>query len=299
MHIWNRIAGTVGGRLPVVAETAGRIRIGDDVMLGMPAWMLDGQARAEFFVAEMDAAGVAAGVVVQEYLDGPQNDYLLETAERFPGRFFVHALPDLFQPDRAADEAVRLFERGFRGMKLSAMHLVDRVALDDARLTPAYRHMEKNGLVLAVDLAADAAQCRQMRAVLEACPQLRVAIGHFGMPTRGGWPDQLELARYPNVHIETGGIVWLYRDQGYPFPGAVDAVRRAVDTVGIEKVMWGSDWPRTMVDFTYRQSLDFISASARFTNDELRAILAGNASRLYGLAVAEPAPPRLSLVTEG
>ena len=40
-----------------------------------------------------------------------------------------------------------------------------------------------------VDLAADASQAEQMRRILEQCPQLHVAIGHFGMVSRGGWPE--------------------------------------------------------------------------------------------------------------
>lgn len=61
---------------------------------------------------------------------------------------------------------------------------------------------------------------------------------------------------------------------------------------------WGSDWPRAMVDFTYRQSLDFVEASGEFTESEKSAFLGGNAARLYGLSgIDEPA--RLALITEG
>ena len=127
---------------------------------------------------------------------------------------------------------------------------------------------------------------------------MKVAIGHFGMPNRGGWPGQLQLCHHRNVYMECGGIVWLYRHEGTAFPQAVGAIRHAADKVGVEKLMWGSDWPRTMVDFTYKQSLDFVAASGAFSDAELDAFLGSNAARLYGLEPHEPAA-RIALITEG
>jgi len=299
MHVWNRVHGRMRNEVPVVPLAAGRIRIGADELLGMPAWMADCKALAEHVVGEFDAAGVDCGVVVQEYMDGEQNDYLLEVLERFPGRFFAHALPDLFDPDHAAAEAAALFARGFRGLKLSAAHMLGRVQIDDERFEPIWERMARDGLVLAVDLAEGQDQVAEMEAVLARFPALRVAVGHFALPTRGGWPGQLRLARHANVFVEGGGLIWLYRDEGYPFPGAIDAILRARDEVGIDKLMWGSDWPRTMVDFTYRQSIDFVRASDALSDDEKAAFLGANAARLYGLPRPSEARRPLAHVTEG
>jgi len=299
IHIWQRVHGRIGGRTPVTAVRDGVIRIGDKPVLGMPPYMHECAALAEHVLAEFEAAGVDVGVVVQEYLDGEQNDYLLDVVARCPNRFFVHGLVDLFNPDRAAAAAKRLFARGFRGLKIPAMHLEGKVALDDPRLMSIYRYMEEAALVLAVDLAEGTGQVPMMKGILDRCPQLKVAIGHFGMPNRRGWPDQLELCRFPNVYIETGGVAWLYRDEGYPFSEALDAILRAVDVVGPEKIMWGSDWPRTMVDFTYRQTLEFVRNSERLDATIKAAILGENAARLYGLK--RPARPHkpIAMITEG
>jgi hypothetical protein len=299
MHIWGKVHGQVAGQKAVEPVGNGMIRIGEDVLLGMPAYLLDCAALAEYVVSEWDAAGVDAGVVVQEYLDGEQNQYLLDVSSRFPGRFFVHGLPDFWKKDEVESEAMELFGRGFRGLKLSASHLLGKIALDDAAFLPIFQHMEEKGYVLAVDLSAGEDQVPEMENILARFPLLKVAVGHFGMPNREGWPGQLILARHVNVYIEGGGLVWLYRDEGYPFPGAIDAILRAKREVGIEKLMWGSDWPRTMVDFTYRQSLDFVRQSDTLSEGEKAAFLGGNAARLYGLP--EPEHPRkpVTLITEG
>jgi len=164
---------------------------------------------------------------------------------------------------------------------------------------PIWEIMEQHQYVLAVDLCEGQDQAPEMENILTRFPRLPVALGHFGMVNRGGWPAQLNLCRHENVYLETGGIIWLYRDEGYPFPGARDAIQQAICKVGIAKLMWGSDWPRTMIDFTYRQSIEFIRRDDQLTADQKRALLGGNAARLYGLS--EPAKLRspAPVVTEG
>ena len=195
-------------------------------------------------MSEFNAAGVDMGVVVQDYMDGVQNDYARRAASQFVGRLIVHALPNYWETDNAAKETEQLLAAGYCGLKLPAEHLLGTIRLDDARLMPIWNHMEQMQVVLAVDLAEGVSQVGEMENILSKYPKLRVAIGHFGMVNRGGWPGQLRLARHENVYLETGGIVWLYRAEGYPFPGAIAAIMRAKEEVGIEKLMWGSDWPR-------------------------------------------------------
>jgi L-galactono-1,5-lactonase len=298
VHIWNRLAGTIGNELPVTPLSGGMIRMGDRELLGVPAYLLDCRALAEYVISEFNAAGVDAGVVVQEYLDGVHNDYLQEVAARFPGRFFVHALPNYWDTDQTSREAGELFRRGFQGVKLPAEHLLGKIRLDDRRLMPIWRTIEETQRILAVDLSEGEEQVAEMENVLASFPKLRVALGHFGMVNRRGWPGQLQLCRHEHVYLETGGIIWLYRDEGYPFPSAVAGICRAKHEIGIEKLMWGSDWPRPMIDFTYRQSIEFVRTTPTLNEREKALLLGENARRFYRLA--EPKSPRrpVALITE-
>ncbi len=92
------------------------------------------------------------------------------------------------------------------------------------------------------------------------------------------------MARHPNVMIESGGITWLFNSEFYPFEGAIDAIKEAAELVGIEKLMWGSDYPRTITAITYRMSYDFVVKSRRLTDAEKRAFLGENARRFYAFA---------------
>ena len=84
--------------------------------------------------------------------------------------------------------------------------------------------------------------------------------------------------------VESGGITWLYNSEFYPFPSAVKSIREAADLVGMDKLMWGSDYPRTITAITYRMSYDFVVKTPELTEDEKRLFLGENACRFYGFS---------------
>jgi len=153
-----------------------------------------------------------------------------------------------------------------------------------------FRLMEANHWMLSVTLEDGMQQVAQLREVIEECPGLKIAIGHLGManppqsPCWGNdaWREQIMLARHENVMIESGGITWLYNAEFYPYPSAVRAIREAADLVGMDKLMWGSDYPRTITAITYRMSYDFITKSTELSDDDKRLFLGENARRFYG-----------------
>lgn len=283
LHVWNKVHGKISNEIPVSPLSNGMVQIGDQQVLGMPPYMLDCAARAEYAIAEFNAAGVDVGIVVQESLDGEQNDYLCGILAKYPGRFLVQGLPNFWNLDQVIQEAAALLSSSFCGLKLPAEHLKNKIRLDNSRLMPVWERMEESKHVLAVDLSEGVDQVSELENILKRCPQLHVALGHFGMVNRGGWPGQLRLAHFQNVYLDMGGLVWLFRHEGYPFHGAIQAIQAATSEVGVEKLMWGSDWPRTMIDFTYRQSLDFVRHSDCFSEDDKTLLLGQNACRLYRL----------------
>ena len=111
---------------------------------------------------------------------------------------------------------------------------------------------------------------------------MRIAIGHFGMVTRENWTQQIKLAREKNVFIESGGITWLFNSEFYPYPTAIKSIKEAAEIWGIEKLMWGSDYPRTMGEITYKMSFDFVLKSKEMTDIEKLLFLSENAVNFYG-----------------
>jgi predicted TIM-barrel fold metal-dependent hydrolase len=284
-HLWLRQDTTVDGRV-IRSLDNGRSLFMGEVRQMLPPFITDGQNTAEIFLSNMDYARVSAAVVTQEYIDGSQNDYLLDVQHRYPDRFLCCGLIDARRSDYHL-QVDRLIAQGFRAIKISAQRLItatDRIRLTDDAMMYIFRQMTRNGLLLSIDLADGAGQVAEMNEVITEYPSLKIAIGHFGMVTRPDWQEQIKLARHPNVRIESGGITWLFNDEFYPFPGAVWAIREAAGLVGIEKLMWGSDYPRTITAITYRMSYDFVIRSGLLTDDEKALFLGRNAARFYGLS---------------
>ena len=244
----------------------------------LPPFMTDGQNTAERFLSNMDYAQVAAAVVTQEFIDGLQNDYLAEVSRNYPDRFFCFAMADYREPGFLS-VADGLMQR-FKGIKVPAARLPKQFLNDE--MMQMMHLMEERGILLGIELADGDAQVGQMEEIIQECPKLRIAIGHFGMVTRPNWMSQIRLARHENVYVESGGITWLFNDEFYPFPSAIRAIKEAADAVGMEKLMWGSDYPRTITAITYRMSYDFVVKSSELTDEEKRLFLGENAKGFFG-----------------
>ncbi len=282
-HLWLRQDTTWNG-LRISPMPNGRSMFLGEERQMLPPFMIDGVNSAEVFLSNMNYAQVGAAVVVQEFIDGIQNDYLMEVAQKYPDRFFVCGMCDYFHPG-FYEQAVSLIAQGFKGIAIPGHRLLTdegRVMLNSAEMMRMFRYMEQHHVILSVTLADGDLQVDEMEEVISECPQLRIAIGHFGMPTVEGWREQLLLARHEHVMLESGGITWLYNEEFYPYPSAIRVIREAIDTVGADKLMWGSDYPRTITAITYRMSYDFVLKTKELSDQEKRLFLGENARRFYG-----------------
>lgn len=279
-HLWLNQDTVVNGQ-PIYQLEPNRSRsmfFGQEVQM-LPPYMTDGQNTAERFLSNMDYAQVSAAVVTQEFIDGLQNTYLMQVQQRYPNRFFCFGMPEL-RKSGFVNEGIALVNQGFRGIKIPAARMPQQF-LDD-EMMQMLRYMEQHDVILGIELMDGDAQVAQMEEIIQECPRLKVAIGHFGMVTRPDWLSQIRLARHENVYIESGGITWLFNDEFYPFPSAIKAIKEAADEVGMEKLMWGSDYPRTITAITYKMSYDFVTKSTELTDDEKRLFLCDNAKQFFG-----------------
>lgn len=282
-HLWLKQDTVVDG-LPIRTLENGRSLFMGEVRQMVSPFMIDGANSAEVFLSNMDYAQVSAAVITQEFIDGIQNDYLLEVARRYPNRFMVCGMCEFRQPG-FLPHAKKLLDQSFRAIKIPAQRLLlkeGRVMLTGEEMMQMFHLMEERNALLSIDLADGNLQVGEMEEIIQECPRLRIAVGHFGMVTRQGWQEQIKLARHPNVRIESGGITWLFNDEFYPFHGAIRAIREAADLVGMEKLMWGSDYPRTITAITYRMSYDFITKSTELSDEEKALFLGENARQFYG-----------------
>ena len=271
-HLWLKQDTTVDGKRILSLKNGRSIFMDEEVQM-LPPFMIDGQNTAEVFLSNMNYAQVGAAVVVQEVIDGCQNAYLTKVQQQYPDRFFCMGMA------WNTDEAQAVIDAGLKGIAFPG-HRIHESLLT---LMPVFKLMESKNMVLSMCLADDEEQIGQMAEVIQECPDLKVAIGHFGMPSTASFRSQVLLARQgQNVMVESGGITWLYNSEFYPFPTAIRRIREAADLVGMDRLMWGSDYPRTITAITYRMSYDFVEKSSELTDSEKAMFLGGNAKSFYG-----------------
>ena len=294
-HLWLKQDTSWNGQVIRSLKNGRSIFLGEEVQM-IPPFIIDGKNTAEVFLSNMDYAQVSAAVVVQEFIDGLQNEYLAEVDSKYPDRFFCCGMADYLN-DGFYEQAVSLINQGFKGLAIPGHRLLGRV-LTSEEMMRMFRLMEEQGIILSITLADGDRQVGELREVISECPRLKIAIGHMGMANppqtpcweNRSWQEQIKLARHENVMIESGGITWLYNSEFYPFPSAVRAIREAAGLVGMEKLMWGSDYPRTITAITYRMSYDFITKSGEMTEEEKRLFLGDNARRFYGFGTLKELP---------
>ncbi len=287
-HLWLNVDTVVNGSAihPLEPNRSRSLFFGEERQM-LPPYMTDGQNTAERFLSNMDYAQVSAAVITQEFIDGLQNSYLEQVQRQYPDRFFCFAMAEFRKPG-FLDEAKSLIRSGFRGIKIPAARLPQQFLNEE--FMQLFRWMEQQDIILGIELADGDAQVGQLEEIISECPQLKIAIGHFGMVTRPNWMSQIRLARHENVFVESGGITWLFNDEFYPYPSAIKAIKEAAEAVGMEKLMWGSDYPRTITAITYKMSYDFVTKSKELTDKEKQQFLCDNARRFFGFGELKELP---------
>lgn len=277
LHLWEKQNGRVNGK-PVVGIGGGKSDFGGEIRQMMPPFMDDDRNTAERLIANMDYAGVFGCVVTQEYIDGNQDEYLISVRKKYPDRFRVCSL---------YEEKDSFILDDVDGLKICAGRLMDQ---NLSKLLSVFKKVEASGKFISIDMADGDTQTEELKFLIDECPELRIAIGHFGMVTTDGWLEQIRLAQNKNVYVESGGLTWLFSKEFYPYPSAIDAIIEAKNICGIEKLMWGSDYPRTMSDITYNMSTRFIIETDKLTHDEKSLFLGENAKKFYGFDKARKMP---------
>ena len=280
-HLWKKQQGIVNGKA-VYDIGGGKSDFGGEIRQMMPPYMTDGENTVERFLSNMDYAGVSGAVITQEYIDGNQDDYLLTCKSE---RIKICAL---YEEKPLGDIS------GFDGIKICAGRLTDKNLLNHF---DCFQRAFNEGKFISIDLADGAEQTAMLEEIIKRLPQLKIAIGHFGMVTRENWQEQIKLARYENIYIESGGITWLFNEEFYPYPSAVEAIKEAASLVGWNKLMWGSDYPRTMTAITYKMSLDFIEKTTKISEENKKLILGENAVKFYGFGPL-PVPEKIKNMVE-
>ena len=278
IHLWNRLHGGDTG-VDRQALAWGKAREGDRIYYATPPAFEDSLSTYERALAHMDWLGVDRAVVLQEFMDGKQDDYLAEVRKRCGTRFSCMALFD----SSYLDAPLRSFQKAIDGDLLQGFLVktpdpFPHIAVE--KLAPLWRMCAERGLPVVLKNGLP----DEIRRLVDLVPELKIVLSHFAGSS--GPPQEFRArlqiaASCPTVYVDSGGMTYQHR---YPFPTPKEQLRSALEIVGPQKIAWGSDYPRPglVADSSYRQQLDFVRVECDFLTDADRErILAGTALEVY------------------
>ena len=224
------------------------------------------------------------------------NTYLIECAQRFPGRFAVACLVDAAQPD-AADHLSAWVERSpaVQGVRLYLSHLFggDAGAAGARTWAPAagaealWRRADELGLNVTVAGSLRDLASPEMVAVAERFTRARLHVEHLGHPD----PQEpapyetyrrvLALARFPHVAVKVSGFYAFTTLAWSPYVDTLRYVDLALEAFGARRMMWGSDFPPVSFREGYANALRFAAQVIPLASSEDRAYLLGRTALSY------------------
>ena len=244
---------------------------------------------------QMGAAGVAQSVVANALNNLGETQWLLQLAAECSSLAGVIGWVDLTRrPEQV--EATLLELR--RNPKLCSLrHLVEFEPDDDWLLRPdviaGLRVLERHAI--AYDLLLRPRHLRRVPALSDKAPALRLVIDHLGKPDiKNGvlepWRSDLAVAaQNPSVFCKLSGMVTEADHAGWRPDHLVPYVEAALAAFGVERLMFGSDWPVCTLAATYEQvhsALHYALGQilGRLDEETERVLFYDNARRFYHLS---------------
>ena len=252
-----------------------------------------------FYFYERDAAAITP--MAREC-----NDYVSRLTQDHPDRFAGFAT--LPMQDVAA--SVAELDRSIAHLGLKGAMIGDHVngaTYDDPSFLPLWKAAEASGAVIFIHQAGDTIVTPRsdnyhlpntignladravtfasfvFGGVMDACPGLKVVLAHGGGYTcfgagrmDRGWQVRSEA----RAHLRQPPSRYLNRFWYDCLTHSEDALRMLIDQVGIERIVFGTDWP---FDMALDEPVSWVRNMTKLTNAEKDAILGGNIQTLLGL----------------
>ena len=255
---------------------------------------------ADELIAQMDAAGVTAAVIVPPGWEGDRNDLALDAVRRYPGRFAVMGRIDPRAQD-PFDAFARWREQpGLLGVRFTFHSERGRELLDHPVMARVWAAAETHAIPLM--LRALPPMLPAIGELAQRHPALRIALDHLAIPLGSRdaaafahLPALLDLARWPNIALKATCLP-AYTDEPFPHPGLAAPLRAVRAAFGARRMFWGSDLSR--LPGTYRQCVEYgVHHAGCSTAEEVRELMGDALARWLGWPAAPDAAAAPSLAS--
>jgi L-fucono-1,5-lactonase len=261
-----------------------------DLTVSEYGWIPDGPLHTTFTAkqarSELDAAGVGTAILVQAEDSVADTEFLLATAAEHDWITGVVGWIALDDPDAARRQLARWQQHPhWCGVR----HLVHDDPRDDFLSLPAVRR--SLGMLAERGLPFDVPDAwpRHLGAVADlaaALPGLTIVVDHLGKPPRDpasfrAWRTALRaVAARPNTVAKLSGL----QLPGEPFTAEAvrPAVAEALEAFGPDRLMYGGDWPMTVLFGGYARAWEVLAnLIGELSETERARVLSGTACAVY------------------
>jgi predicted TIM-barrel fold metal-dependent hydrolase len=298
VHIFPRIRGRIFDG-PVIGREYGRVTVGETSVQVLPPLNPRVVHTASMLLAAMDLVGVDRAVLLQGPFYGYCNSYVGDAVSHSDDRLVGAIAMDpwkggrrkfaqaLLEAPTACAFKLEFSERtGLAGLHPDAM-------LSDDAVAWLWGELESRNLVLVIDLGHVGGlgyQTEQLRTLAVSHPALRIVVAHLGQPNpsvvRGGeerrvWLEQVSLGNLDNIWFDTASLPNYFTHE-HSYRGLDQCLQWAIDSIGPEKIMWGSDMPATLPNATYQQLYEVVAERLEFLDsNSKRSVFGGTALKVF------------------
>ena len=296
LHLANVIAG-YGFRGESRSAGNGQITWanGDTYQL-LPEGFGEDKFLAEDALKIMDAHDVEKAVLMEGSMYGFQNRYYETLLKKYPERFAPACTVDPFMRGHL-DNMHRFFEEvGFHIAKFEVstggglMGANDPFLLDGPRFSEIAKVVNDNKGVLVLDLGDPTMDSHQILAVMRLAdknPDMKLVCCHLLAPQaeyHREWRAELSILARENVYFDFSAVPNILDNShggAYPYPDTCRHVLEAVEILGEDRLMWGSDAPFAATRDSYEHLAEYLTEAEGFTPELLQKLYYDNAQHVY------------------
>ena len=239
----------------------------------------------------LDACGIDSTILVQAACSDADTDMMFQQAAANPWIGAVTAWVDLTNPRRARTRLDRLARHPtLRGVRHLIHEEDDQHWILRANVLESIALLEDRRLVLEL-VCVYPRHLGDVPELAQRFPDLTIVIDHLGKPPlltaqMADWTTLLQrAAAHGNVAAKISGLNTVLASVRWTGRDMQDAVEVAVECFGPDRLMWGSDWPYSLLNGDYRrvwrETVETVTTVAG--DDGARRILEDTPVRLYQL----------------
>lgn len=238
---------------------------------------------------QMETNGVSHAVLAQ-HNGNYDNSYLLDCARRYEGKFKVIGLIDLNDPARIRN-LENLHKQGGVGFRIN-LRKDNEWDPDNSAFVAA----GELGMAISVIGRAESFASAKFKKLLDNCPNTHFCLEHLvrapGSDVAAApfdvYEAALECARWDNTSVKVPGLGEIVGKPhrlptGYPWDAVPPHYEMAKKAFGVQRMMWGSNFPPCAAKEGYRNALEGVRNMALFQDgDDLEWVMWKSAAKVWG-----------------